>query len=243
MKCDKCGSNLDIDTPYCPFCGSKNKIASKHREDMKRYEHDYKATKEEVIRNTKKFNIKNFRITMVAVTVAMIAAVIFICVFNENLAHNMYFRKCEKETVNYIPQIKSLVKQQDYMGLNDLINANNLKLYSAKEIPDYSKAGIVSEAYTRILGGALSIACAPQNVTTYTISQLGTDVQTIIKYSFETTNEPDVNSFYMAALRDTKAILTEILEVPEDKANSIETLSQANINLIIEEAYNAKLKK
>ena len=34
--------------PGCPYCGAKNPVAQKHREDMKRYADDYKKTKEEV---------------------------------------------------------------------------------------------------------------------------------------------------------------------------------------------------
>ena len=64
MKCKSCGANLEIDTAFCPYCGKANPVAKKHREDMARFEKDYKDTKKAVISSSKKFNRKTFYIML-----------------------------------------------------------------------------------------------------------------------------------------------------------------------------------
>ncbi len=243
MKCEKCGANLDLETPFCPYCGAKNKSGIKHREDMRRYDRDYKATKEEVITNSRRFNIRNLKITMVALTVAAVLATILICVFNERLAREAYYERCGKKTETYVDEIKRLLNDGEHIELYDLIQSEDLRIYRVRELDDYSIACSAAGSYARLFVNVMSVLTPLDNPGGYLVTSMASEANYIIKYVNQGSNNPEVQAYFEKLLADTKLLFTSILGVPEDEVSELETLSQAKVNLIIEEAYNAKINK
>lgn len=243
MKCEKCGANLDLETPFCPYCGAKNKSGIKHREDMRRYDRDYRATKEEVIRNSRRFNIRNFKVTMVAITIAAVLGTIFICVFNENLARNVYYERCGKKTEAYVEEIKQLLRDGEHIELHDLIQTENLKTYRVKELSDYTTACTAATTYARLFSEAVTVLTPGENSGSYLVSSMASDANFLLKYINQGSNNPEVQDYYEKLLADIKLLFIHILGAPEESVAELETLSQANVNLIIEEAYNARKEK
>lgn len=85
MKCKNCGSNLEIENAYCPYCGRENPFAKKHRDDMKKYASDYNSTKDEVISRSRNVNTKAVKAAVIALTVAAFIALLFYFGISESL--------------------------------------------------------------------------------------------------------------------------------------------------------------
>ena len=78
MKCQCCGGNLNIEDKFCPQCGILNPFAVKHQEEMERYEHDYRQTKEDMLKRSSIYNRRNLKITIIAVLITLIVACAFV---------------------------------------------------------------------------------------------------------------------------------------------------------------------
>ena len=81
MKCKHCGSNLNIEDKFCPYCGEPNPYATLHQKEMDKYKKDYQATKRDVLEQSSRFNRRTVKVTIIAIMVALIAAVM-VLIFN-----------------------------------------------------------------------------------------------------------------------------------------------------------------
>lgn len=240
MKCKHCGSNLTIDTPFCPFCGRENQVAKKHREDMSRYSEDYKATKKEVLRNAAKFNLKTIRITAIAVTIAAIAFLFIIIAFNEELGYRYYYSNSRTRSAEYAPEMVELVKADEYMELNRFMDKKRLNFYST-EYKEYSNTEYLSASFNRLFGYLMVINTKNRDISSYMGNNISNEVKTIIKYSTQISDNEEVNRFYADILRDTKLLLGTYLGLSDEDLADLEKMTDGKLTLTVEEAYYAKI--
>lgn len=73
MRCSNCGAQLDLNTPFCPNCGSQNKQAEKHIKDMDKYGRKFNQTKRRVVSNSKWFVKYIAPITTLTISVVICA--------------------------------------------------------------------------------------------------------------------------------------------------------------------------
>lgn len=125
MKCQYCGSNLQIDDELCPYCGKANKIAKKHREDMKKYERDYDNTKEQVISKSKSVNGKAIKVAAVALTIAVIAILIPIAATTEDIKRSHTKKAMNRAFDEYLPQLEEMMCEDDYLAIDELARTHN----------------------------------------------------------------------------------------------------------------------
>ena len=237
MKCTSCGSNLEIDNAFCPYCGKENPVAKKHREDMAAYSKEYAATKKEVIDNSRKFNKKNFKITVIAATVAAVLATILFCAFCEHLSYEHYRNERIKRTKDYKPEIERYVKEADFFALAGLISEENLYISSVDELSEYAGVSGVVSSY-RSLYQSLIKAKNGEKVTEYYVSVLARDLFSIRKYAFSKDNYGDVKKFYETAYSDVKCMLKLYLGMDDEDISKIDDMSQGAMEVMFEEVFN-----
>lgn len=73
MRCSNCGAQLDLNTPFCPNCGSQNKQAEKHIKDMDKYGRKFNQTRSRVVSNSKWFVKYIAPITTLTISVVICA--------------------------------------------------------------------------------------------------------------------------------------------------------------------------
>ncbi|MBO4678495.1 MAG: zinc ribbon domain-containing protein [Lachnospiraceae bacterium] len=246
MKCPSCGSNLQIDHAFCPYCGKVNPVAQKHREDMKRYANDYKKTKEEVIGNTRKFNKITFRITAIAITLAAIAGVIVLSISKSRLSYQIYRDKRSLKAPQYFEEVMNLMDEGDYVGLSTLASAKGVRSSSDASLREYSGVFRAADCYEETFADIVR-SLSDTNISDSDISSLASQIHWFYKsfkdYSDYGADNARVAKFNEDIRRDMKLLLTTYLGISEETADKVEEMSEGQISVMIEEAFNEKISQ
>lgn len=241
MKCAKCGSNLEIDMAFCPYCGASNPVAEKHRADMAKYSKDYEKTKEEVIGNSKRFNTKTLKITVLAVTIAAVAATIILCIFMVDRG-GRYSWKYIKKDPEKEAMVKELVAECDYIGLYDYFESEHFRFDYGTENTDYNDlmriSTLYNELYVEILRTKqpmINFNDVSGNITSKIIS-----INNYCKWKYK---KEDITYFLSSMKRDMGLMLETYLGLSREQVESLDSLSDANLGLLIEEALSDVIEK
>ena len=241
MKCQSCGANLQIDTAFCPYCGADNPVAKKHREDMKRYANDYKKTKEEVVGNTRKFNKKTFRITAIAVTIAAVAGIFIFTAVAESAGRQMYRDNKRQNAEKYFEDVISLIEDCDYIKLDALARAKGVKNTNDKSMREYYNAENLATEYSYVFSDIMK-TLTDKDISQYELTTIGGEVYRFYKYYKDgpgTENETVVR-FFENCKRDMGFLLTTYVGISEEDVGNLENMSEGQVQVLIEEAYNGK---
>ena len=239
MKCANCGANLEIDTAFCPYCGTANPVAKKHREDMARYEKDYKNTKAEDLDNTRRFNGKTLRIAVVAVTVALIAIFITLSYFSERLARSKYREKNEEASITHLEEVKGMIDERDYIELARLIAKEHISFPYKTELDNYRTCGYAARNYADLFTYVMRLAGGASVGSSFPAS-ISSEIKYVFKYAKEG-RESEIESvriFSECIERDTLLLLETYLGLSKEESKSLLTCTDAQMGLILEEAFN-----
>lgn len=234
MKCPKCGSNLDIETRFCSYCGTENPFAKQHREDMQKYSEDYRSTKEEVIANSKKFNRKTFRVTVVAITVAAIAIAILLSVFNHDLSRSYRRKVGEKNVVKYIDDVRAYMAVDDYINVSRLIESKNMRFMYGKPYYDYQEVKTASYNFAQLFSYMMEISQPADLGGKQIVSYISSNVKSIYRDSSSTNEE--VNTYLEHLKADTGLMLKTYLGLTDEEIENLCYMTDAARTMLIEEA-------
>ncbi|MBR5766260.1 MAG: hypothetical protein IKX95_05705, partial [Lachnospiraceae bacterium] len=149
MKCEHCGNNLSLEDKVCPYCGKENTLAQKHNKDMAKFEKDYAVVKNEVLTNSRRLNGLTVRITVIAVLVALIAALILCIGGSFDIRSAREERMIRAHLNEHKANIESFMDSKNYLGLYYYFQANRLA-YS-ESLEDYYMAYSASNCYNQLL--------------------------------------------------------------------------------------------
>lgn len=241
MKCQYCGSNLEIDNSFCPYCGKENPIAKKHREDMDAYSKEYADTKKEVIDNSRKFNRKNFKIAVIAATVAFVLAAIVFCVFCDNLSYEHYRNECSKRAVQHKDEIKDCVENLDFITLDRIVTEYDLRISPLDEddVAKYSSAVRVADDYRNLFARVLQII-AHENVKSYDITSMVNSFINMRNLALGEESDAVIKEFYEKAYKDIKYMFKIHLGIGEDTFSRLDEMTQGEIEVMLEEVAYEK---
>lgn len=240
MKCVHCGSNLNIDDEFCPYCNQENKYAVKHRKDMKRFSEDYDHTKKEVYQKNKD------KVSLMAKG-TIITILIVISVFVAISSNNIYkiHRWIQGININknihiHMENLEKLEAERDFFGL--LSYYDNNSLYQSDKFADYRALISLSSSYFTTYYTVLRLAYDEE--ITYSdrerwIAFIGDDLERI--YDNIQPNEywpEQYSEKHMAAMEylkeEVEALICVYLKVPKEDIKTFPTLSSAKIQLLIE---------
>ncbi len=244
MKCKNCGSNLDIDTAVCPFCGTPNPVAEKHREDMARFEKDYRHTKAEVIGNSKKFNGRTFRVAAIAVTVAFVAISVLLVGFNGALSFKLHKTRLKIESKKYMPEIGTLIEEEEPLALARLAQGKDIRFDYTPETEGIRYAIFVSQNYSDLFAYVMKLAANRHPSYFDQTAVYITDALNYIKrYSEEGYKRDESLKHFFDAVRSEAVLLIKTyMNLSEEDAENLLTYSDGKLLLVIEEALNEKVK-
>lgn len=225
MKCSSCGANLEIDNEVCPYCGSVNRIAQKHREDMKKYKTDYDTTKSEVIKKSRRVNEKAIRISVVAFTVSALALLIILILGETTFRYRYNRNKSMANVEQYRPQIEDLMAKEDYLALNELIIAHEL-YHSENFDGKYYTALRATTSFANLYYDVLRVIEDGGNDTERLASNIGNYINEINRPLNEYDKIPDDCKSYMNHLgEDTQLLLQTYLNLSKADYYDIVTMT------------------
>lgn len=242
MECKKCGSNLDMETPFCPYCGTENPFFKKHREDMDKYDKDYKKTKEDVLTSQKTYIKKSFRIATISITVAMTVFVILICIFNESIGWDLSYKRTENASYKYEDEIRSYMASRDYFALYQLIEKNGIVIYKIPSMKDDSNLSFATRDYCTAFANVLVISTSSKEELSqgsYVINSLVRNIRAIYEYADSQRGSEETKSYINDIKRDLGLLLETELSFSKEEVLSIPDISDATLALMIEERIDA----
>lgn len=112
MECKFCGSQLNLEDEYCPFCGSKNKAAQKHIEDMRHYNQEFTQTKQQVLKESKWYS--RYLAVMVAIVMAAVVNVAVIAMTQEG--YYLQYRYYQLYHMLKGDEVKAMLREWEEAG-------------------------------------------------------------------------------------------------------------------------------
>lgn len=247
MKCQHCGSNLNIEDNVCPYCGQPNPFAEKHQEAMRRFEKDYESTKRDVLEQSSRFSRHTVRITILAVMVALIAAAVILLIKADDIRWWRQERSVEANAAEHIAAINELMDERDYLALYSYFSKTNTRYSDA--FREYDAVCETSYQYRRFYVSLMMLQAKeadPENYRYYSETELLEDISNAIKRINEymepqTYNEDgytEEKMAYMEDLRDSVEAMTEgYFSLSREEAVETRGMTVARINVLLEDHY------
>ncbi len=247
MKCKHCGSNLNIEDRYCPYCGEPNPYAVRHQKEMDRYDRDYQETKKDVLEQSTRFNRRTVRVTIIAIMIAMIAAVL-VLIFNiDNIRYWREDRDIAAHSTQYKAEIDRLMEDRDYLGVNYYFTENHISY--APSMTDYDNVYASSQRYKMFYNNLLllqSKKAFPDKYTYYTESEIIEDIAKDITGIYEELKPSEYfpertegkKMEYMEALVEHMETLTAgYFGITTDEAREMRSMTTSRISVMLEDSY------
>ncbi len=218
MKCKRCGSNLEIDHEFCPYCGTPNQIARKHREDMKKYAGDYERTKETVVTKSRKTNRVSIRIAVISLTLAAIVGVVVYGAVSDSLRRNHFRKEAKKEVDARVDALIPYIENNDYLTVNEMAAEAELRslLPFQHECYDIVK---VSDYFAELFTLVMVLSDDNGEKEEQYAKQISACIQDIGRVVDEKKDRKELYAQYMTNIKaDTVRMFETYLNMSEDAA-------------------------
>ncbi|MBO4831204.1 MAG: zinc ribbon domain-containing protein [Oscillospiraceae bacterium] len=247
MKCQHCGSNLNIEDSVCPYCGQPNPFAEKHQEAMRRFESDYEKTKRDVLEQTARFSKHTIRITILAVLVALIAGAAIFLIKADDIRWRMEEKRVESNASEHRAAISELMEERDYLALYSYFSKTNTRYSDA--LKEYDAVCDCSFQYRLFYDNLMMLQAKkadPDNYRYYTETELLEDIANEIRrinecmepqtYNEEAYTEEKMT--YMEDLRDSVETMVEgYFGLSREEVMETRGMTVARINVLLEDSY------
>ncbi len=250
MKCQHCGSNLNIEDNVCPYCGQPNPFAEKHQAAMRHFENDYEKTKREVLEQTARFSKHTIRITILAVLVALIAAAAVFLIKADDIRWRMEEKQVESHAAEHRAAVSKLMEDRDYLALYSYFSKTNIRYSNA--LREFDAVSDCSFQYRQFYENLMILQeknADPENYRYYSETELLEDIANEIRRINEcmepqTYNEEaytEEKMAYMEDLRDSMETLVEgYFGLSREEAVDMRGMTVARINVLLEDCYGNK---
>ncbi len=248
MKCQNCGSNLNIEDKYCPFCGEPNPYAKRHQQEMDRYAKDYEKTRQDVLENTSRLNRRSVRITIIAILAALIAIAAFVLAQADNIRYWQEDRAIAAHADEYREVIEQYMEDRDYIGLYYYMSKNHLTY--TRDLDEYSAVYDMSMYYKSIHSNLQTLWVKKSFPEKYTYVK-ESEVFEYIARDIEGLNEAikpgdyrperhEGNKMeYMEDLRDdAEALISGTFNVSIEDVRALREMNKSRIYVYLEDNYD-----
>lgn len=149
MKCNSCGANLKIEDEFCPYCGTVNLDAVRHRQDMQEYQQEFQRTRSDVYQSAKKFSSINIRIITILVLVVLLLLSIILNVSHYDISSWIKRTQAASMVEQHRAKLEELEAAGEYQAFYAYYNANTM--YYLEGIRDFYKVYYVSNCYANVM--------------------------------------------------------------------------------------------
>jgi len=255
LKCEHCGNNLKLEDKFCPYCGRPNRLAQQHQQEMQRFSREFRRTQADVLEQSSRFNRRTVRITILAILAAMCAGMAFLCVKADDIRWWRMEKQIEAKADVYCAELDRLMDERDYSGVYMYYNANRLSYTSSPSSPlrEYEAVCYASMNYNRFYETVMRLIIRSKKedvYTYYTEEELIEEAAGSLRSCYEemepqTTYHPEQwSEDKLAYMEDMDGMLQQLViryfGVSEEQAAGMKTMSEAKLNVMLEEAYESK---
>ncbi len=246
MKCEFCGSNLQIEDEICPYCGKPNPHYIKHRQDMQAFQTDYQSTKQEVLAHVSKLNQRTVHITIIAVLVALCAAALALCFLGDKIRDARTEREIARNKAVYEAQIKSYMEDVDPIRLSEYSRKNQLT-YS-DQMDEYNKIFSISSYYQYFYEYTMELMTEGIHEKYETLDEKCESLARYAGYIYENRQRqsfdkdyhftPDKMAYMDAVIEKTELLLKAYYGLSDEDIRQVPTLSRARLTILLAEGYS-----
>jgi hypothetical protein len=246
MKCNNCGGNMGLEDLKCPYCGTPNPFAEKHQEDMRRFEKEFAATKEEVVTANKKRAGRNTSLILILVLILLDVGAVIFAGISSDIAYSIKEKRIQAQADQHMENILALLEEGDYCGFSAYYSANSIYYAtSGTDLEDYSAVHGAAGRYRWLLqdlekyisGNSYSFRKESMSRTCAYMAENITklwNVEDQYSYRQEIYLAPDKLSYIQDMRERVSLLLQTYAGLTEEEAGSLGDLSQGRIQKILE---------
>lgn len=253
MKCKQCGSNLNIEDKFCPYCGTPNPFAVQHQREMEAFTKEFNDTKDEVIKTTGAKGKRAGRMTVLAV-LALLVAIMFILVIRaDEIRYWREEKKIDSKKAEYTQEIEQYMANGDYLGLSHYTNEKRLKWSSTFD--EYDKVFYGAQYYERTYS-----YCVQLMQFDYQSYSYGSKTE-LLEYTsenlyrlFENAKEDEYDSkrhyfdgnrraFIDGSVEQGKLLAKTFFGLSDEEVAELPNMTEARITVLLEDSYEKKTQK
>ena len=252
MKCKYCGGDVSLDDHFCQHCGRPVDQAQRHQKEMEQFETEFEETKKEAL---DRIGVHSGGGTAVGIRLAMICALIvalFAIVIGMD-PYNVHQRReknaAKKNFEAYTAQLDEYLENRDYAAFSAFCRIHELDYND--DFKEYR--GIVNAVshYHYIYRGLQELAFATdKNLSSgYYLNEISKHINSFYEdtgndYYSRTAEDPErVQTVIDEVEADFKVLLVRYLELTNEEADSLGTLSKSKRTVLIEQALDKALNK
>lgn len=150
MKCQACNAPLSIEDEKCPYCGTPNPEAIKHRQDMKRFSGEFQRTRSSVLRTASESAQKSMRIVIVCVMIVLLILSFLFLGFSWDIASAVTNWQAAKNSDKYCAMLDQFEEEGDFLSFAAFYDQKSL--YGPKEYEQYRHVYTAASNYSSIYG-------------------------------------------------------------------------------------------
>ena len=237
MKCNNCGGNMGLEDLKCPYCGTPNPFAEKHQEDMRRFEKEFAATKEEVVTANKKRAGRNTSLILILVLILLDVGAVIFAGISSDIAYSIKEKRIQAQADQHMENILALLEEGDYCGFSAYYSANSIYYAtSGTDLEDYR--WLLQDLEKYISGNSYSFRKESMSRTCAYMAENITKLWSVedqYSYRQEIYLAPDKLSYIQDMRERVSLLLQTYAGLTEEEAGSLGDLSQGRIQKILEE--------
>lgn len=148
MRCQSCNAPLSLEDEKCPYCGTPNPDAVKHRQEMKRFSGEFKRTQSSVLRTAGENAQKSMRIIILCIMVILLILSFLFLGFSWNIAYSITKLQAATNSEKYCAMLDQYEEEGDFLSFAALYDQKSL--YGADAYEEYRYVYNAASNYTNI---------------------------------------------------------------------------------------------
>ena len=148
MKCRSCHANLSIEDEKCPYCGTPNPEAIRHRQDMHRFSGEFHQTKSSVLKTSAETAQKYFRIIIICVLSVLVLISFFVLGNSWNITSAIQDAQAIKNYQEYSALLDQYEAEDNALAFTALYE--NHYLYGVDKYEGYQHYYRAASSYTYV---------------------------------------------------------------------------------------------
>lgn len=246
MRCQSCNAHLSIEDEKCPYCGTPNPEAIRHRQEMKLFSGEFARTRSSVLKTTSETAAKSMRFVIICI-LAILTILSFVFMANSWSVVSMVSDwKANANREKYFEILDKYEKTDDYLSFVAFYDQNSLYgadayeeyyylynvAYNYRNIYDYTLSLMEEEPYDGYHENALKYLC---NSVSYFYEYLDSD-----RYDFyeEAGAYDEVHLQTIERITQKAENLIQLcFSIPEEEMKAFRDFSPAEKQVFIERRY------
>ncbi len=148
MRCQACNAPLSIEDEKCPYCGTPNPEAVRHRQEMKYFSGEFQKTRASVLRTARDNASKSMRIVILCVMITLFIFSILFAGFSWDIASAVRDWQASANSKEYSAMLDQYEEEGDYLSFIELYDQRSL--YGADVYEEYRHIYSAASNYRNI---------------------------------------------------------------------------------------------